>query len=148
MNMKRRLIQYPVRAPAFAIAVRNSASASAGSTSSASRMKTQGLRKERFSSAQFFFFGQVPLNSNWTTRAPQYSALRCDASVLSESTTKISSAHPTEARQRARFWASFLIGTMTETGTGGALLSTARRDRISQCGCYSWRAVVRQRDEG
>ena len=37
---------------------------------------------------------------------------------------------------------------MTETGTGGAFLSTARRDRISQCGYHSRRAVVRQRDEG
>jgi len=37
--------------------------------------------------------------------------------VLWESTTKISSTHAIEARQRGIFSASFLIGTMTETGT-------------------------------
>src|SRR5450432_1261238 len=50
--------------------------------------------------------------------------MRCDPSLLSESTTKISSAQPIEERQRGRFFASFLIGTMTETGTRVELFST------------------------
>jgi hypothetical protein len=40
-----------------------------------------------------------------------------EPSVLWESTTKISSAHFTQSRQRGRFAASFLIGMMMETGT-------------------------------
>ena len=136
MNMKRRLIQYPAVSPAFAIAVRNSYSAATGSTSSASRTKTHSLRKGRFSSAQFFFFGQVPLNSNCTTRAPNSSAMRAEPSALCESTTKISSAHRTEARERGRFPASSLIGTMTDTGTGAVDLP---RGEVVRPG--SWRKI-------
>src|SRR3989440_12936824 len=80
-------------------------------------MKIHSLRNAKFSSAQFFFFGQVPLNSNCTTLAPCCRAIAIESSVLSESITKISSAHFTQSRQRGRFTASFLIGTMTETGT-------------------------------
>src|SRR5207249_5198218 len=80
-------------------------------------MKTHSLRNSKFSSAQFFFFGQVPLNSNCTTLAPKSWAIVIEPSVLWESTTKISSTHFTQSRQRGRFAASFLIGMMTETGT-------------------------------
>src|SRR2546421_6163814 len=80
-------------------------------------MKIHSLRNAKFSSAQFFFFGQVPLNSNCTTLAPCCWAIAIEPSVLWESTTKISSAHLTQSRQRGRFAASFLIGTITETGT-------------------------------
>src|SRR5947199_8509066 len=79
-------------------------------------MKTHSLRNSKFSSAQFFFFGQVPLNSNCTTLAPNSWAIAIEPSVLCESTTKISSDDFTQSRQRGRFTASFLIGMMTETG--------------------------------
>ena len=49
--------------------------------------------------------------------APWASAIATVASVLWESTTKISSAHATEARQRGRLAASFLMGMMTVSGT-------------------------------
>src|SRR5262249_36709270 len=42
-----------------------STSAPGGKTSSASRTKAHSLRNGRCSSAQFFFFGQVPLNWNY-----------------------------------------------------------------------------------
>src|SRR5438093_12532982 len=80
-------------------------------------MKIHSLRNGRRSRAQFFFFGQVPLNANCTTLAPCRWAISIEPSVLWESTTRISSAHFTESRQRGRLAASFLIGMMTETGT-------------------------------
>src|SRR4051794_33023886 len=84
-------------------------------------MKIHSFRNGRFSSAQFFFFGQVPLNSNCTTCAPARPAISIEPSVLCESTTKISSAHAIEERQRGRFSASFRIGTINETGTRSSL---------------------------
>jgi len=118
MNMKRRLTQYPETGLAgSATMARHSASAAGGSTSSASRMKTHSWRKGRCSSAQFFFFGQVPLKANCTTWAPWAAAIAALSSVLCESTTTISSAQATEARQRGRLAASFLIGIRMETGT-------------------------------
>src|SRR5690242_3582046 len=43
--------------------------------------------------------------------------MRCEPSVLCESTTKTSSAHAMASRQRGKFAASFLIGTRIEIGT-------------------------------
>ena len=63
------------------------------------------------------FFGHVPLKANWTTLASFASAIACDPSLLCESTTNTSSAHPTDARQRGKLVASFLIGIRTDTGT-------------------------------
>src|SRR5947209_767552 len=89
-------------------------------TSSASTIRTHSLRNRRFSSAQFFFLGKVPLNWNWTSFAPCSRATSAVASLLWLSTTKTSSAHASAGRQRRRFSASFLTGTITLTGTDRA----------------------------
>src|SRR5947209_2116533 len=124
----------------------NSFSASGGKTSSASRMNTHSFLKGRFSNAQFFFFGQIPLNSNCSTRAPCCSAIRAESSVLCESTTKISSAHCTDPRQRGRFADSLRIGTMTETGTLGFITKRESRPMDGEQRNFGWRD--RARDEG
>src|SRR5256885_3782912 len=80
-------------------------------------MKPHSFWNGSYSSAQLFYFGQVPLKSNWATRAPYSSAIEIEPSALCESTTKISSAHFTQSRQRGRLPASFLIGIRTDTGT-------------------------------
>jgi len=57
---------------------------------------------------------------NCTTLAPAASAIACVPSVLSESTTTISLANETLARQSRRFAASFLTGTSTDNGAGAS----------------------------
>src|ERR1700686_836618 len=116
-------------------------------------MKTHSFRKGRFSSAQFFFFGQVPLKSNCTTFAPRASAICAVSSVLCESTTKISSAHFTQSRQRGRFAASSRTGTMMETGTvflsASLIAQTAafRESRARNTAASRFRNAPELRDE-
>src|SRR5258708_6291084 len=80
-------------------------------------MKTQSCLNGKFSRAQFFFFGQVPLNLNCMTLAPKDTATAWEPSILSESTIQISSAHCTLLRHLSRFLISFLIGIIIDTDT-------------------------------
>ena len=102
----------PAISPPSAIAWANSVSASSGRSSSASN-KNPFVAKLQVLECPILFLRPGNHHSNCTTLAPCCSAIAIELSVLAESTTKISSAHFTEARQRGRFAASFLIGTMT-----------------------------------
>src|SRR6266516_3845137 len=79
-------------------------------------INTHSCRHGKFSNAQFFFRGNFPFHENCTTCVPAAVAISCVPSVLAESTTTISSANETLARQSRRFAASFLTGTSTDNG--------------------------------
>src|SRR5438874_4221028 len=98
--------------------------------SSASMIRTHSFCQEIFSKAQFFFRGKFPFQTNCTTRAPAALAIDGVPSVLAESTTTISSANETLARQSRRLAASFLTGTSTDKGARASDCSFIELSRV------------------
>src|SRR5215472_813951 len=115
--MKRLLTQYPAISESDFSTRPISSLPPLHKTSSASSNNTHSFRNGRLARAQFFFFGQPPLYSNWTTLAPKFFAIWPVASVLFESTMNFSDAHATDLRQRSRLSSSFLVGIKMLTGT-------------------------------